>query len=217
MHFSYSWCGFFSNHTSACYLSLSTCHKFCTQYFCWDYKILQKVQWALWSSSSDGPFPLDFFQEYKRKLTRVTQVRKELRSRLNNLPGRIYSSSDWLKFHLPTSYRTLLRLKRLHLHLRRVISDVATASVFDFWKVSCVFLFVDLWFSFCLGTDLFIHIFLFVSSSLCAVYQCTVHKDLTSSDTGLPCFGPWPSTFYSFTVVRMMLVWYFCIYSTVRR
>lgn len=35
------------------------------------------------------------FQEYKRKLARVTQVRKELRSRLNNLPEGHYNSSNW--------------------------------------------------------------------------------------------------------------------------
>ncbi|RVE66548.1 hypothetical protein OJAV_G00108230 [Oryzias javanicus] len=33
-------------------------------------------------------------EEYKRKLARVTQVRKELRSRLNNLPERLYNSSN---------------------------------------------------------------------------------------------------------------------------
>ncbi|KAG8005184.1 Regulation of nuclear pre-mRNA domain-containing protein 1A [Nibea albiflora] len=33
-------------------------------------------------------------EEYKRKLARVTQVRKELRSRLNNLPGGLYNSSN---------------------------------------------------------------------------------------------------------------------------
>lgn len=34
------------------------------------------------------------FQEYKRKLAKVTQVRKELRSRLNGLPGGLYNSSN---------------------------------------------------------------------------------------------------------------------------
>lgn len=43
------------------------------------------------------------FQEYKRKLARVTQVRKELRSRLNNLPEGHYNSSNWL--HLPCYWR----------------------------------------------------------------------------------------------------------------
>uniref|UniRef100_A0A3Q1AJG0 Regulation of nuclear pre-mRNA domain-containing protein 1A n=1 Tax=Amphiprion ocellaris TaxID=80972 RepID=A0A3Q1AJG0_AMPOC len=33
-------------------------------------------------------------EEYKRKLARVTQVRKELRSRLNNLPEGLYNSSN---------------------------------------------------------------------------------------------------------------------------
>ncbi|XP_075872301.1 regulation of nuclear pre-mRNA domain-containing protein 1A-like isoform X1 [Nelusetta ayraudi] len=33
-------------------------------------------------------------EEYKRKLAKVTQVRKELRSRLNNLPGGLYNSSN---------------------------------------------------------------------------------------------------------------------------
>ncbi|XP_054462522.1 regulation of nuclear pre-mRNA domain-containing protein 1A-like [Anoplopoma fimbria] len=33
-------------------------------------------------------------EDYKRKLARVTQVRKELRARLNNLPGGLYNSSN---------------------------------------------------------------------------------------------------------------------------
>ncbi len=68
-------------------------------------------------------FCCGLFQEYKRKLARVTQVRKELRSRLNNLPGGLYNSSNWLTFHL--RHLTLPLLKHLN-----------TSSVLDFWKVS---------------------------------------------------------------------------------
>lgn len=53
--------------------------------------IIQAMRYLI----SDGPFFFFFgyFQEYKRKLARVTQVRKELRVRLNNLPGGLYNSS----------------------------------------------------------------------------------------------------------------------------
>lgn len=54
------------------------------------------------------------FQEYKRKLAKVTQVRKELRSRLNNLPGGLYNSSNWLKFNQWTGPLPLLLLNCLN-------------------------------------------------------------------------------------------------------
>ena len=64
------------------------------------------------------------FQEYKRKLARVTQVRKGLRFRLNNLPdlsllpnvtgghlhlpssGDLYNPSDWLLICPPHPWST---------------------------------------------------------------------------------------------------------------
>lgn len=61
------------------------------------------------------------FQEYKRKLAKVTQVRKELRSRLNNLPEEIYNPSNWSLFSCD---QTLLLLKHLDASLKCLMSDI---------------------------------------------------------------------------------------------
>lgn len=61
------------------------------------------------------------FQEYKRKLAKVTQVRKELRLRLNNLPEGLYNPSNWSLFSCD---QTLLLLKHLDASLKCLMSDI---------------------------------------------------------------------------------------------
>lgn len=76
------------------------------------FRLLLVTYWCVLSSH---------FQEYKRKLAKVTQVRKELRSRLNNLPEGIYNPSNWSLFSCD---QTLLLLKHLDASLKCLMSDI---------------------------------------------------------------------------------------------
>lgn len=102
------------------------------------------------------------FQEYKRKLAKVTQVRKELRSRLNNLPGGLYNSPNW---SLCSCDQTLLLLKHLDASLKCLMSDIIILS-----SGKCLFhCLVNLWLSLCLQNIIYHLGFLYIWGELSLV------------------------------------------------
>lgn len=94
------------------------------------------------SLSSDGLFCCAHFQEYKVKLAKVTQVRKELRSRLNSLPG-LYNSSNWLKCPLrirpyPPATETSTPLLNVWLVTLPYLESVCVPLYGDLWFCRCL-------------------------------------------------------------------------------
>ncbi len=150
----------------------------------------------------------------------VTQVRKELRSRLNSLPGGLYNSSNWPKFHP-------LTLPSCYWNISTCLTDIWSVTMprsswFWFWKCLCP----PVWWPVVLilsPTD-YLSTWLLLTEFFCVCVCVSLsHRavcfhliKIYNHQTQTSCFGHCPSSFYSLKVVWVMLVEYFCIYSDLR-